>query len=90
MPEIEAKEFVRQLVEVLARELVSYPEDISVRFSCGEKTTLYHIDCTQRVIGQLMGSKGRNINGIRAVVQSITQRKGFRSIIEIPYFPDNQ
>lgn len=86
----EEQEFIRVLVENLARELVSHPEEIRVTFSNGEKTTIYNLDCTQRIYGQLIGSGGKNIQSLRTLVQAMTARRGFRSIIEIPYFKQDK
>lgn len=80
------RESIRHLLENLIKELVSFPEDIKVRFSCGEKTTIFHVECSQRNLGQLIGAKGKTVQSLRTIIQGVTARKGFRSIIEIPYF----
>lgn len=80
------EEHVCQLLKTLVQELVTYPEDIQTRVVRGERTTIYHIDCTQRVIGQIIGMGGKTVQSLRTVIQAITAKKGFRSIIEIPYF----
>lgn len=87
MPNI--KEQLRFLLENLIKELVPYPEDIQVSYSCGEKTTIYKVECSQRVLGHIIGSRGKNIQSVRTIVQGISARKGFRSIVEIPYFDHN-
>lgn len=80
------REFTRQLLENIIKELVSFPEDIKVQFSCGERTTIFQVECSQRNLGQLIGAKGKTIQSLRTIFQGVTARKGFRSIIEIPYF----
>lgn len=86
------QEFMRGLIEQIIKEMVSFPEEIKVTYTVGERTTIYQVECSQKVLGQIIGSKGKNIQSIRTITQGITARKGFRSIVEIPYYepePDN-
>lgn len=90
-PDIETKnheeiEKGRRLLETLIKDLVDAPERIRVSITQGEKTTIYKIECEQRNIGQIIGSKGKNIGAVRTVISSIMARKGIRAIIEIPFF----
>lgn len=80
----------RQLVELLVRGLVDTPELVSVIVQQGERTTIYRVVCEQQCIGQIIGSKGRNIGGVRAVIAATMARKGIRAIIEIPYFHNGE
>lgn len=81
------EESTQQLIELIIKSIVSYPEDISVRYTRGEKTTVFQVDCTQRVIGHILGSKGKTIDSIRNIVMAICGVNGFRGVIEVPYFP---
>lgn len=80
------RESARFTLESLAKSLVDHPEDISVEYICGERTTIFKINCLQRNLGQIMCSKGKTISGLRAVISAITARQGIRSIVEIPFF----
>lgn len=80
----------RQLVELLVRGLVDTPETVFVKVEQGDRTTVYRVECQQNSIGQIIGSKGRNINGVRAVITATMARKGVRAIVEIPYFRSNE
>lgn len=82
-----AEDSTQQLIEHIVKSVVSFPEDITVRYVRGEKTTVFHIDCTQRVIGHILGARGKTIDGIRSVVTAACGINGFRGIIEVPYFP---
>ena len=83
------REHGRELVELLIRGLVDHPESIKVTAQVGEKTTVYKVECDQKCLGQIIGSKGKNIGGVRAVVAATMARKGIRIVIEIPYFSVN-
>ena len=84
------EENVCSVIRSIAEGLVSYPEDVSVSFARGDKTTIYNIDCTQRVIGQIIGSKGKIIQSVRTIAMSMSCLHGFRAVIEIPYFDPNK
>ncbi|MDG0815778.1 KH domain-containing protein [Bdellovibrio svalbardensis] len=82
------KEELRHLIEMILKDLVSYPEDIQLTYADGDQTTVYTLNCPQRVIGQVLGTRGKNITGIRVLMTSISSRKGFRAIIEVPHYPN--
>lgn len=83
----EIEDSTQHLIELIIKSLVSHPEDISVRHSRGDKTTIFHVDCSQRVIGHILGSRGKTIDSIRNIVMAICGINGFRGIIEVPYYP---
>lgn len=76
----------RQLVYDLLKELVTDSSSIQVSFEVGERTTVYHVACSKDCIGQILGSKGKNISAVRTLISSISARKGFRAIVEVPFF----
>lgn len=76
----------RKLLESLVRGLVDFPETVEVSYSVGDKTTVYKVECHQKCLGQIIGSKGKNISGVRAVMCATMARKGIRAIVEIPYY----
>ncbi|MNJ94740.1 hypothetical protein D3C87_124420 [compost metagenome] len=77
---------VRMLVETIVRGMVDLPESIVVSYSMGEKTTIFKVDCDQKCLGQIIGAKGKNISGLRAIVAATMARQGIRAIVEIPFF----
>lgn len=83
------REAGRRLVLDLVNELVTDPTSIQVNMEVGERTTVYRVDCAKSCIGQILGAKGKNINAVRTLIASITARKGFRAVVEIPFYPDN-
>lgn len=80
-----ARQKGRDLLMNILVEMIDHPEQISVTYSVGDRTTVYHVDCHPKSLGQLIGAKGKNIGGIRAVVSAMMARKGIRAIVEIPY-----
>lgn len=86
---VQYRENGRSLLHGLLTELVSDSKSIKVDVEVGERTTIYRVDCARECIGQILGSKGRNISAIRTLVSSIAARKGFRAIVEVPFFPES-
>jgi predicted RNA-binding protein YlqC (UPF0109 family) len=80
------REKCRELLDLMIRGLVDNPESISVVYEMGDRTTVYKVNCSQKCLGQIIGAKGKNISGVRAVIAATMARKGIRAIVEIPYF----
>ncbi|KYG65293.1 KH domain-containing protein [Bdellovibrio bacteriovorus] len=78
------REEIRSLVEHITRLLVDQPETVTVTTYVGPKTTVYRVNCAKENLGQVIGSQGKTIMGLRAVVHAMTARTGIRSIVEIP------
>lgn len=81
------REEVRDILLMVLKKMVSFPESVNVFYVVGERTTVYKVDCCKEDLGRVLGSRGKNISGLRAVVAAMTAMSGIRSIIEIPYFP---
>lgn len=82
----DARENVRALLETIVRGMVDLPDSIKVTYMMGEKTTIFKVDCDQKCLGQIIGARGKNISGLRAVVAATMARQGIRAIVEIPFF----
>lgn len=80
-----ARQRGRQILHSILSEMIDYAEHIVVNYSVGESTTVFKVECHPKSLGQLIGSKGKNISGIRAVMGAMMARQGVRAIIEIPY-----
>lgn len=80
-----AREKGRSLLYEILCEMIDHREDIAVTCTVGERTTIYKVDCHPKSLGQLIGAKGKNISGLRAVISAMMACKGIRAIVEIPY-----
>lgn len=78
------REEIRLLVEHIVRLLVDQPETVTVSTYVGPKTTVYRVNCAKENLGQVIGTQGKTIMGLRAIVHAMTARTGIRSIVEIP------
>lgn len=66
--------------------IVEDPSEVSVDIEHGVNTTIFRINCSQKNIARILGSKGRGIDGLRAVAVAMAGRHGFRCIIEVPMY----
>ncbi|KHD87642.1 MAG: hypothetical protein OM95_13580 [Bdellovibrio sp. ArHS] len=74
------------LLEILLRRIVPEPNDVSVSFAKGERTTVYKVECSKNNFSYILGKQGKTIDALRKVVSVITSRHGIRSVVEIPYY----
>lgn len=74
------------LVELIAKQLVDHPEDVSVSLGGGrdgEHSDLYELTVMQDDLGQVIGRQGRTARAIRAVVRAAAAKHGRRAQVEI-------
>ncbi|WP_413559777.1 KH domain-containing protein [Bdellovibrio sp. HCB209] len=81
----EARETGKKILHSILHEMLDHADQVVVNYSVGDRTTVYKVNCHPQSLGQLIGCKGKNIGGIRAVLSAMMARKGIRAIIEIPY-----
>ncbi|HEX7674157.1 MAG TPA: KH domain-containing protein [Bdellovibrio sp.] len=79
-------ELGKRKLEELIQLIVDYPSEVSVSVIQGSRTTVYKVDCSQRNLGKVLGSKGKMITSLRNVILALTARHGIRSVIEVPYY----
>ncbi|WP_413586258.1 KH domain-containing protein [Bdellovibrio sp. HCB274] len=84
-----ARETGKKILCSILNEMLDHSDKVVVNYTVGERTTVYKVDCHPQSLGQLIGSKGKNIGGIRAVLSAMMARKGIRAIVEIPYVAQN-
>ncbi|WP_413291689.1 KH domain-containing protein [Bdellovibrio sp. HCB185ZH] len=86
---VDARETGKRILCSILNEMLDHAEQVAVNYSVGDRTTIYKVNCHPQSLGQLIGAKGKNIGGIRAVISAMMARKGIRAIIEIPYVAHN-
>jgi predicted RNA-binding protein YlqC (UPF0109 family) len=79
------REAGKEMILTVLRLMMDKPECLKVECIVGERTTVFKIECHPETLGQLIGAKGKNISGLRAIVTAAMARQGIRAILEIPY-----
>ncbi len=73
----------KQLVEILARQLVDHPDWVKVREVTGEETVVFEIDVHPDDLGKLIGKQGKNVRSIRQILLCVGAKMDKRFRIEV-------
>lgn len=74
---------MRELVEIIAKELVDYPEQVVVTERETEKGLVIELKVADSDMGKVIGKQGRIANAIRAVVKAAASKTEKRVIVDI-------
>ncbi len=74
---------MRDLIEYIAKALVDKPEDVSVKVTEGEKTTIVELRVAQEDMGKVIGKQGRTAMAIRTILNAASTKMGKRCLLEI-------
>jgi len=65
-------EQVKDLILIIARELVDYPEQVSVEVKESEATTIFELSVAKVDLGKIIGKHGRTADAIRTIVGAVS------------------
>ena len=65
-------EQVKDLILIIARELVDYPEQVSVEVKESEATTIFELSVAKVDLGKIIGKHGRTADAIRTIVGGVS------------------
>lgn len=74
---------MKELVEVIAKALVDYPEEVVVAESENEKSIVLELRVAQPDMGKVIGKQGRIAKAIRAVVKAAAAKSDKKVIVDI-------
>lgn len=74
---------MKELIEVLAKALVDYPEQVRVHEIAGEKSIVYELSVAPEDMGKIIGKQGRIAKAIRTVVNAAAVKENKRVMVEI-------
>jgi len=74
---------MKDLVEYIAKSLVTHPEDVKVREVRTERTVMIELTVNPDEKGKVIGRDGKIARAIRALVSMAAQREGKRGVLEI-------
>ena len=74
---------MKELVEVIAKALVDYPEEVVVTESQNEKAIVLELRVAQSDMGKVIGKQGRIAKAIRSVVKAAAAKEEKKVIVEI-------
>ena len=74
---------MRELVEVIAKSLVDYPDEVIVTQKETEKAIIVELRVAQSDMGKVIGKQGRIAKAIRAVVKAAASKVEKKVVVEI-------
>ena len=74
---------MKELVEVIAKSLVDYPDQVVVTETENEKAIVLELRVAQSDMGKVLGKQGRIAKAIRSVVKAAASKEEKKVIVEI-------
>ncbi|MBQ2696437.1 MAG: KH domain-containing protein [Clostridia bacterium] len=74
---------MKELLEVIAKSLVDYPESVNVTEVEGEEAVTLELRVAEGDMGKVIGKRGRIAQSIRKVMQAAASRENKKVIVEI-------
>jgi predicted RNA-binding protein YlqC (UPF0109 family) len=75
--------FMKKLVEVMAKALVDFPDEVVVTETEREKAIVVELRVAPADMGKVIGKQGRIAKAIRSVVKAAATRDDKKVIVEI-------
>ena len=74
---------MKDLVEVIAKALVDYPDEVVVTETETDKSIVLELHVAQAVMGKVIGKQGRIAKAIRSVVKAAASKSEKKVIVDI-------
>ena len=74
---------MKELVEIIAKSLVDYPDEVLVVERDNEKTLVLELHVAQADMGKVIGKQGRIAKAIRSVVKAAATKEDKKVIVDI-------
>ena len=74
---------MKELVEVIAKALVDYTDEVIVNETNGDKAIVLELHVAQSDMGKVIGKQGRIAKAIRSVVKAAASKEDKKVIVEI-------
>ena len=76
-------DFVKDLVELIAKKLAAHPEDVQVEVIEGEQGQSIELRVNQEDMGRIIGKSGKTAKAIRTLLNSAASKAGVRVMLQI-------
>ena len=83
---------MKELVEIIAKSLVSNPSAVAVEEEVNGTTTVLRLHVAPEDMGKVIGKQGRIAKAIRSVMKAVATRENVKVIVEIvsPYYRNSK
>lgn len=74
---------LKELVEMIAKALVDYPEQVEVSELEGEQTSVIELRVAKEDLGKVIGKQGRTARAMRTILSAASTKIRKRAVLEI-------
>jgi predicted RNA-binding protein YlqC (UPF0109 family) len=74
---------MKELIQYLARSLVSNPDAVEVAENAADDTAVYELRVAKDDLGRIIGKQGRTAKSIRTILNSAASKTNRKVILEI-------
>ena len=74
---------MKELIELIAKALVDFPEKVEVGELVGEQTTVIELKVAKEDLGKVIGKQGRTARAMRVILNAASTKLRKRSVLEI-------
>ncbi len=74
---------MKELIEVMARAIVDYPDEVEVTEEETEDQIVFHLKVAESDMGKVIGKQGRIANAMRTLLKVAAIRRETKAILEI-------
>ncbi|MGH7830974.1 MAG: KH domain-containing protein [Candidatus Binatia bacterium] len=74
---------MKELVQYLARSLVTNPDAVEVRETQGETASVLELKVAKEDLGRIIGKQGRTAKSIRTILNAAASRANRKFVLEI-------
>ena len=74
---------MKELVEVITKSLVDYPEEVVVTETENDKTIVVELHVASSDMGKVIGKQGRIAKAIRSVVKAAASKSDKKVVVDI-------
>ena len=74
---------LKELIEMFAKALVDYPEQVEVSELEGEQTSVIELRVAKEDLGKVIGKQGRTARAMRTILSAASTKIRKRAVLEI-------
>ena len=74
---------MKDLISVIAKALVDFPDQVEIKEVVGEKTTVLELRVAKEDLGKVIGKQGKTARAMRTILNANATKLKKRAVLEI-------
>ncbi len=74
---------MKELIDVIAKALVDFPDQVNIQEIEGEKTTVLELRVAKEDLGKVIGKQGKTARAMRTILNANATKLKKRAVLEI-------